>query len=275
MSRPPLRRGNWSVQEMERLRLLLPHRGVEQTATLLRRSPQSVQRKALELLRAAPRRGDWSEQEDRLLRTAWGAVELRLLGPMLGRPLADLRRRAGELRARLRTGPWAHAELRQLKRMYGTRHDEDLEVCLRRAGDDIREAARRLCLAKDKRFRASAVTKSRGAAAAAVRAPMPRWTTEEVQRLRELYPHHDNLRVAQELGRSVTSVANKAHQLGVRKSAELLTDIGRANIEVRYRGAPPRDATMLGAVQASPGTADASGAGRGDGPDRVESAAAE
>ena len=31
-----LRRGNWSVQELERLRLLLPQRGVEGTAALLR-----------------------------------------------------------------------------------------------------------------------------------------------------------------------------------------------------------------------------------------------
>ena len=51
MSDRPLRRGNWSVQELERLRLLLPHRGVAQTAALLRRSPDSVQRKALALLR--------------------------------------------------------------------------------------------------------------------------------------------------------------------------------------------------------------------------------
>ena len=38
MSQNPLRRGNWSVQELARLRLLLPQRGVEQTAVLLRRS---------------------------------------------------------------------------------------------------------------------------------------------------------------------------------------------------------------------------------------------
>src|SRR5690606_31963515 len=41
------RRGNWSVTELDRLRQLLPRRGVADTALLLRRSPESVARKAL------------------------------------------------------------------------------------------------------------------------------------------------------------------------------------------------------------------------------------
>ena len=59
-----LRRGNWSVQEMARLRLLLPFRGVKQTAALLRRSPESVQRKAEHLLRVVPRKGAWNDCDD-------------------------------------------------------------------------------------------------------------------------------------------------------------------------------------------------------------------
>ncbi|MGK0519337.1 MAG: hypothetical protein ACJAUC_002037, partial [Planctomycetota bacterium] len=101
-----MRRGNWSVQELERLRLLLPHRGVEQTAALLRRSPDSVQRKALDLLRVTPRKGDWTDSDDWQLRQAWGAVELRLLAPMLGRPANEVRLRAAELRSRLKSGSW-------------------------------------------------------------------------------------------------------------------------------------------------------------------------
>ena len=75
MSQQPLRRGNWSVQELERLRALLPQRGVEHTASLLRRSPQSVQKKAHELLRVPPRVGPWTKADDELLRRCWGAVE--------------------------------------------------------------------------------------------------------------------------------------------------------------------------------------------------------
>lgn len=232
MSQRPLRRGNWSVQELERLRLLLPHRGVEQTAALLRRSTDSVQRKALDLLRVPQRKGAWTQSDDLQLRQAWGALEPRLLAPMLGRPTGDVRRRADELRRSLRQGPWSREERRMLKKLYGTRHDEDLEVCLLRDRADIRSVARELCLAKDKRFRAAVQQpKQMGQA----RSRMPRWTSEEVLRLRELYPDHDNLTVARELGRTVTSVANKAYQLGIKKSAELLADIGRSNISHRYR----------------------------------------
>jgi hypothetical protein len=68
---------------------------------------------------------------------------------------------------------------------------------------------------------------------------MPRWTPPEVERLRAIYPDRDNLAVAQALGRTVTSVANKANQLGLRKSPLLLADIGRANVSLRYRPAAP------------------------------------
>ena len=236
MSQRPLRRGNWSVQELERLRLLLPHRGVEQTAALLRRSSDSVQRKALDLLRVPQRKGPWTDSADLQLRQAWGALEPRLLGPMLGRPVGDVRRRADDLRRSLRRGPWTREERRMLKKLYGTRADADLEVCLQRGRDEIARVAKELCLAKDKRFRASSGDERSRPGGKGPR--MPRWSADEVRRLRQLYPHHDNLTVARELGRTVTSVANKAYQIGVKKSPELLADIGRSNIAFRYRPEP-------------------------------------
>ncbi|MGC6489130.1 MAG: hypothetical protein ACON4Z_15890 [Planctomycetota bacterium] len=234
MTGRPLRRGNWSVQELERLRLLLPHRGVAGTASLLRRSADSVQRKALTLLRAPRREGPWTQSEDLRLREAWGALEPRVLGPLLGRAVADVRRRAEVLRCQVRQGPWASEEQRVLKKFYGTRRDEDLEVCLQRPRADIRAAAKALCLAKDKRFRAQRAAPS--PAALGRPSAMPRWTPAEVRRLEEIYPHQDNLTVARTLGRTVTSVANKAYQLGIKKSPALLADIGRANIARRYGG---------------------------------------
>lgn len=238
MSQRPLRRGNWSVQELERLRALLPRRGVEGTAALLRRSPASVLKKALSLLRVPPRRGDWTESDDLQLRLSWGAVEPRLLGPMLGRPTAEVRRRAALLRANVRAGSWTPAELKLLKDLYGTRDDRDLEVCLQRTEREIGAVARRLCLAKDKRYLASTAAGTSPRAAgerAARRARMPRWNRAEIERLCAIYPDHDNLTVARELGRTVTSVANKANQLGLRKSHALLAAIGRTNISIRYR----------------------------------------
>ncbi|MFK7738938.1 MAG: SANT/Myb-like DNA-binding domain-containing protein [Planctomycetota bacterium] len=314
-----LRRGNWSVQELARLRQLLPMRGVAWTASLLRRSPRSVEKKALELLRVPARHGDWTDSDDMQLRQAWGAVEVPILGPILGRTAKEVRARANELRGKHRGVAWSRAELGLLKKLYGTRRDEDLEVSLMRDREEVATAAQRLCLAKDKRFRASSAgARACGAAAASssvgepggsaevlrelatgatpdvgdaadigdvgsvadvadasalastgpksssasplhylapgrparvasrggpgsspgaveARSSMPRWTSEEVQRLRELYPHRDNLAVARELGRTVTSVANKAYQLKIRKSANVLADIGRANIAMRYQ----------------------------------------
>lgn len=255
MSSRPLRRGNWSVQELERLRQLLPARGVPTTAQLLRRSAESVERKAAELLRVPPRRGDWTASDDQVLQDAWGAVDARLLATMLGRSPQDVRKRATELRERPLAGPWTQPERLRLKRLYGTRADADLEVCLRRPAAEVRAMAQSLCLAKDKRFAAAVAGAGAAAAAGAVRAfagrptRMPRWTAGEVDRLRAIYPDRDNLAVAQALGRTVTSVANKANQLGLRKSPLLLADIGRANVSLRYRPADPAPAAAV----ASPG----------------------
>ncbi|MBL8752306.1 MAG: hypothetical protein JNK15_03315 [Planctomycetes bacterium] len=218
------RRGQWSVQELERLRQLLPRRGVAQTAALLRRSPASVQKKAFRLLRVPPRRGDWTDSDDSMLREAWGAVEPRLLGAMLGRSIADVRRRAVWLRAAVRSGPWTHAERLRLKDLFGTRSDADLEVCLSRRRDDVLAMAQGLCLARDKR------SGLRGAEGAR----MPRWTPAEVERLRQLYADRDNLEVARLLGRTVTSVANKANLLGLHKSPAVLAEIGRQNVGIRH-----------------------------------------
>jgi hypothetical protein len=239
MSARSMRRGNWSVQELERLRLLLPRRGVAGTAVLLRRSRDSVFRKALAILRVPPRRGAWTASDDERLREAWGAVEPRLLGPMLGRTPAEVVHRAAELRAQVHSGPWQRGEIAVLKELYGTRHDADLEVSLLRPRDDIAEMATRLCLAKDKRFAAHALEVAvarteRLRANGDPRRPMPRWRDDEVDLLRRIYADADNLAVARRLGRTVTSVANKANLLGLKKSDRLLAEIGRSNVAVRY-----------------------------------------
>ena len=237
MSDRRLRRGNWGVQELERLRQLLPRRGVADTALLLRRSEASVLRKAMDLLRVPARRGAWTASDDERLRESWGALDPRLLAPMLGRPVAEVRKRAVELRNSLRSGPWSRGEIQALKELYGTRRDDDLEIGLLRPAAEIERMARRLCLAKDKRFAALAAKDTGGlvgVVAGVSRREMPRWSSAEIDRLRELYPDRDNLSVARELGRTVASVANKANLLGLKKSAGLLAEIGRSNVVLRY-----------------------------------------
>jgi len=244
-----LRRGNWSVQEMERLRQLLPRRGVHDTALLLRRSMESVFRKALDILKVPARRGPWTGSDDDRLRESWGAVEPRLLGPMLGRPQSEVVRRAAELRSHLRSGGWARTELQMLKELYGTRHDDDLVVALQRHRDEIATMAARLCLAKDKRFAAQAQPPMDSVPEGGERGGrqvMPRWTSAEVAMLGSLYPDLDNLTVARRLGRTVTSVANKANQLGLKKSFRLLADIGRTNVGLRYGRTPAAEVDGAG-----------------------------
>jgi hypothetical protein len=227
------------------LRLLLPRRGVQATAALLRRSQESVYRKGMELLKVPPRRGAWTDSDEARLRESWGVLELRLLAAMLGRPAADVQQRVSQLRQRVASGPWAHEQIQALKDLYGTRQDEDLEVALLRAKEDIATMARQLCLAKDKRLRPSAAHRSAAKTAMSASGPvppetqrrMPRWSASEVERLRALYPTLENLEVARQLGRTVTSVANKAHQLQLKKSTVLLAQIGRTNVSLRYRGA--------------------------------------
>lgn len=257
MTERGLRRGNWSVAELGRMRQLLPRRGVADTATLLRRSPESVARKALELLRQPPRRGAWTESDDERLREAWGALEPRLLAPLLGRPVAEVLRRVAELRRHPRRGPWTRAELQRLKEFHGTRSNEDLEVVVGRPRAEIEAQALAICLAKDKRFAAQRpAARSDGAATACSPRRMPRWTAEEIAELRRIYADLDNLVVARALGRTVTSVANKANQLGLRKGSALLAAIGRANVAQRYAGdAPPLGiAPPLGRAVQKPST---------------------
>lgn len=237
-----LRRGNWSVQELERLRQLLPRRGVADTALLLRRSEPSVFKKAMQMLRVPQRRGAWTASDDARLRESWGAVDPRLLAPMLGRTPAEVKKRVVELRATLRTGPWSRDEKQLLKDVFGTRDDADLEITIGRPRADVVAMAAELCLAKDKRFRANSVEANGTSGAPVVRlegkrprSEMPRWTHEQVAKLRELYAEHDNLAVARAIGRTVASVANKANLLGLKKGPKLLADIGRANVTLRYR----------------------------------------
>ena len=115
MTASPLRRGNWSVQEMQRMRALLPRRGVVDTARLLRRTADSVRRKALELFSAKPRRTPWTAEDDMALRESWGALEPRLLAALLGRTTPDLHKRALQLRSKIASGPWTREDDQLLK----------------------------------------------------------------------------------------------------------------------------------------------------------------
>ncbi len=227
-----MRNGNWSAQELERLKILYPQGGERHASRLLRRSVVSVRKRTVELYRRRIRRGPWEPDEDDRLRLSYGILNPRGLCLVLARSRKDVLERIRHLREKRRRGPWVRDEEILLKRIYPNRSDEDLEVCISRSRAQIAKMAARLCLAKDKRFTAAVASPS------TAKTSMPRWSRDDVVNLRELYPDRENLEIAQTLGRSVVSVANKASQLGLRKSQIALARMGRANVARRYISRP-------------------------------------
>ncbi|MEZ5966053.1 MAG: hypothetical protein R3F56_19615 [Planctomycetota bacterium] len=220
-----LRTGAWSAPELDFLRRAFGQRVLADVARRLRRSEASVLARAQVMFAGRRKRRPWLAEDDERLRVGYGVVADAELALALQRTLADLRERVRLLRRQCRPRVWTSAERALLKRVYGTRSAAALEVRLGRPSKDIEAQAQRLCLRKDRRH---AVRLRQSTS-------VPRWTAQDVARLRELYPTSDNLDVAQAIGRSVKSVANKANQLGLRKRKRWLRQAGRAAASRRWR----------------------------------------
>lgn len=220
------RRGRWSQAEIARLRELYGTRDDKAIAKELNRSVQSIRRVAEQLFPLGVRKGPWEPEEDERLKELLGGTTREVIARVLGRTPEEVAQRARELAVVQRSDPWTADEVARLKRIYGTRTDADLAIIFGRPVEAIRRKAKSLRLAKDKAFL------RRIAGAPSTR--MPRWSREEVEILRELYPTHSNLDIAQRLDRSVKSVVSKAHNLGLKKSVERLQEMGRQNVGLRY-----------------------------------------
>ncbi len=55
-----------------------------------------------------------------------------------------------------------------------------------------------------------------------------RWSKDEVKLLKKIFRNRSNREVAEQLGRSISSVRAKASALGLRKTKKYLKSIGRA-----------------------------------------------
>ena len=220
-----LKRGNWSTYELERLRALYPKSTDEHVSRLLHRSVASVNRKAREIFGCDQTERSWTAGDDLRLREGYGVLTISVLCLVLGRPAHDVEARIDSFKGLVRAGKWTRTELGLLKRIYGSRFDEDLVVCFSRGLEDIRDTARSLHLSKDKGFLARSDVRSQS---------MPRWGENEIALLRDGYSRVTNLVLARQLGRSVASVANKANQLGLKKDSDVLREMGRRNVATRY-----------------------------------------
>ena len=183
---------------------------------------------------------EWSTSEDWLLRMSWGIVSMESIEHMLNRDVHQLHARIVQFRSLLKMGPWDANEHQLLRKLYNTRSTTDLEITLLRSAPEIVAEAKSLRIKKRggsisppavaNELRAGKQRSESKRSKVSRRAKMPRWSQQEVQRLILLYEDHDNAAISRDLGRSVTSVANKAWQLGITKSVEQLAKIGRTNV---------------------------------------------
>lgn len=226
--------GRWSEEEIEHLRKWYGLKDEQFIARDLGRAPDAVHRMAREVFDAPPSDGPWSDDDVARLKKYLGALDLEMVGRIIGRTVEAIEAKIVELAAALGDSPIVGDELVRFKRVYGTRTDEDLAIVFGRKIDVIQDQAARLCLSKDKAF-------LRRSSGGAVKTRMPRWGADELEKLRELYPGHSNLEIAQVLGRSVKSVVSKAHNMGLKKDKARLQQMGRQNVRQRYdrEGRPP------------------------------------
>ncbi len=221
------RRGRWSQSELARLRELYGLREERAIARELNRPVASVRKMAEQVFRAAPRTGPWTAKELIELKRYLGGTTNEVIARILGRPVEEVTQQIGELRRIQQTGRWTQEEIAEFKRLYGTRTDDDLAIIFGRTIEAVKRLGARYCLAKDKAF----VRKLTGSSATR----MPRWNAPEIETLKEMYPTVANLDIAAKLNRSVKSVVSKAHNLGLKKEADRLREMGRENVGMRYK----------------------------------------
>lgn len=171
--------------------------------------------------------GPWSAEELKSLKRYLGAVEVDLIARMIGRSTDSIESKLVELAANLKDEALETRAHVDFKRLYGTRADEDLALIFERRLEVIRALAAELCLSKDKGF-------MRRRAGQGGRTKMPRWSAEELEQLREIYPTLSNLDIAKELGRSVKSIVSKAHSLRLKKDKARLRKMGQENVQLRH-----------------------------------------
>ncbi len=221
------RRGRWSQAEIARLRELYALRDEKAIARELNRSLAGIRKMAESIFRQPVRTGPWTAEELEGLKKYLGATTSDVVSQILGRTVEDIETQVEDLRGKQVAGRWTQDEIAEFKRLYGTRTDEDLALIFARTIESVKRLGARYCLAKDKAF----VRRMTGSSATR----MPRWTPEEEQRLKEIYPSESNLRIAQILNRSVKSVISKAHNMGLKKDPTRLREMGRENVSLRYK----------------------------------------
>lgn len=212
---------------MARFKEMYGLKPIEYIAKELNRPKASLQRMAESLFPKAERTGAWSEAEIERLKRFIGICELDTVARIFGRAPADVQAHIESLDENQTDRPWTQEELADLKRLHGTRTDKDIARVFQRPEASVSAKATELCLAKDKAF----VRKLAGEKSTT---RMPRWSPDEIVKLKAMYSESSNLDIALALDRSVKSVVSKAHNLGLKKDPQRLIEMGRQNVSLRY-----------------------------------------
>lgn len=220
------RKGRWSAAEVARLKDMYGLREEEAIARELQRSATSVRKMAETLFRTAERKGPWTAKDVDDLKKYLGATTPEVIARILGRTPDEVQNKIFELGRVQGTDHWKREEIARFKRIYGARSDADLAKIFSKSVEAIQRLAKHHRLAKDKAF----LKKLNGQGSTR----MPRWTSEELETLRELYGATANLEIADRLNRSVKSIVSKAHHIGLKKDLDRLRQMGRENVSLRY-----------------------------------------
>jgi hypothetical protein len=114
---------------------------------------------------------------------------------------------------------WHPDDVLELRRSYGRQTNAQIARRLHKSRSEISVKASELALAKDKR--------------AFPGSKMPRWSADELELLRSLYPIMPSIQIAKRMGRSLKSVSSKGVALGLRKNVGRLREMGRENVQWR------------------------------------------
>jgi hypothetical protein len=225
------KRGNWSVEELTKLRASFGRRPVSQLVRELRRSEETILHRAQKMFSRRKKTGPWTQEELRCLSEMIGCSDLKTMALVLGRPPQSVLAKLRSMSKVKQKGRFSEDEILFLKTFGPSRPDWSLAIALGRDVSVLRRKAKALGLGKDKRLEEVPIPEMEPIVRLAPqpRPKMPRWSPEECQILRERYPKVSNLQIARALNRSVSSIVAKANELRLKKDPVRLEEMGREN----------------------------------------------
>lgn len=225
------KRGNWSVEELTKLRASFGRRPVSQLVRELKRSEETILVRAQKMFARRKKSGAWNQEEVDSLREMVGCSDLETMALVLGRPKRSVLTQLRKLSKRKQKGRFTEDEILFLKNFGPSRPDWSLAIAMGRDVSVIRRKAKALGLGKDKRLEEVPIPEMEPIVRLAPqpKPKMPRWSPDDCKILRERYPTVSNLQIAKALNRSVSSIVAKANELRLKKDPLRLEEMGREN----------------------------------------------